>query len=126
NDLEAARIFAANLFNNILRDGHGRKIEPIHVRLRGEAPRNISFGNEAILHQNVDDIGSAIEFGARFLDLCARHQPRVFEEIENVIFVWMHHRKLSCPHEIESRYSTVTLFARLRGLSTSRPKATAR
>ena len=97
NDFEAARIFAADLFDDIRRDGHGREIDPIHVRLRGEAAGNIGFGNDAVLDQNIDDVGGAVERGARFFDLRARHQPDVLEDIEDVIFVWMHHRKLSRP-----------------------------
>jgi len=52
-----------------------------------------------------------------------RHEPPNLSEFPSDGLVWMGKTRLAAPHEVI--YSTVTLFARLRGLSTSQPRATA-
>ena len=60
----------------------------------GETARNVDFRNDAILDRDVDDAGSAVEFGARFLEsVSASPAPRPRGDSENVIFVFgWHHR----------------------------------
>ena len=36
------------------RNDHGREIDPIHVRLRGERARDVDVGNDAVFDQDID------------------------------------------------------------------------
>ena len=67
-----------------------REIDPIHVRLRGERARDIRIGNDAVLDQNIDHIVRAVERDRALVDLCARYESHVLEDIEHVIFVVLH------------------------------------
>ena len=54
------------------RNDHGREIDPIHVRLRGERARNIGLGNDAVLDQNIDDAGRAVQSRLARFSICER------------------------------------------------------
>jgi hypothetical protein len=60
------------------------------VRLCGERPRNIGFGDKPVFNQKIDNIVLAIQARARFIDLLARNQAHVLEDFEDVIFVLLH------------------------------------
>ncbi len=87
DDLEAACIFARDLLDHVRGNGFGRKIDPVHLRLRRERARDIGRGDHAVAGEHGDDVGAAVQTGARALDLCACYQPNVLEDPEHIIIV---------------------------------------
>ena len=90
--LKAARVGGLNLGDHLLRDNEIGKIDPLHVRLGGEAARDIVGGNDAVAHEHVDQTGRSVGAGTCVVDLVAGHEADVLEEVEEVLFVGLGHR----------------------------------
>ena len=87
DDLETARVFRADLLDDIGRNEARREIDPIHVRLRGERARDVGLGENPIFYQDGDDFAGAIGACARFGDLRVCDQPNVLEDSEHILIV---------------------------------------
>ena len=85
--LEPARVLRLDLVDHFLGHDHVGEVDPVHLRLGGEAAGNVVRRDDPLPNESIDHAARAVEFGARFFDLLARHQTDIPEEIENVIFV---------------------------------------
>ena len=90
NHFEAPRIFAPDLVDDSRRNDHGRDIDPVHLRLRGQRARDVHLGHNSVIDQNIDHARLAVQARAGTVDLLACDQYYIAEDSEYVLFVLLH------------------------------------
>src|SRR5262249_51166316 len=97
NDFKTPGIGCANLRNDFWRNNDRGKVDPVHLRLRGEGAGNVIGRNNSIAAQGVDHAGSAVKLGASLRDLLARNQPDFLEHFQHIIVVSLHGKLFRSP-----------------------------
>ena len=72
NNFEPARVFAADLIDDFRRNNHRREVDPVHVRLGRKRARDVHLRQSAVVNQNIEHAGLAVQTRARAIDLLAR------------------------------------------------------
>ncbi len=64
------------------RNHHGRDIDPVHLRLRGQRARDVHLGHNSVIDQNIDHARLAVQARAGTVDLLACDQSYIAEDSE--------------------------------------------
>ena len=80
DNLETPRVHCLNLFDHFRRDDLRREIDPIHVRLGGEAAGNVGLGDCAFLDEQINGVAAAVEPRPGILNLGTRDESGVLEK----------------------------------------------
>lgn len=80
---------------------------PMHVRLRGQAARDIVSGNDSFPNEDVDDAAGAVQLCPGFLDLFARDQAHIPQKTDQVVFVRLRHRTMEDHERPDGRGASI-------------------
>ncbi len=92
---ETARVARLDLVDHILRARRCRRDRPSAC-----APGRRGCGKcrprkrSPSLYEHIDHAARAVQAGARVIDLCARHEADITQEIEHVLFVRLRHAQI--------------------------------
>ncbi|KAG0505318.1 MAG: hypothetical protein Udaeo_13490 [Candidatus Udaeobacter sp.] len=67
------------------------------MRLRSERARDVHLRQGALVNQNLEHAGLAVQTRARAIDLLTGEEPSLLENSEHIIFVVLHLGKNAAP-----------------------------